>query len=66
LSSAHALAKKKVSMLSIHDNSLQTDFNENNGRESHENIDNCDTQRDVWSKIRKGLGEYIVAIVKNF
>jgi hypothetical protein len=44
---------------------VSTDFDENDGREGHKNIDNSDTQRDVWPQFRKGLGEYIVAIVKN-
>ncbi len=39
-------------------------LDEEDGWESHENVDDGDTERDVWSEVGKSLCEDIVTVVQ--
>ena len=42
-----------------------THVNEDHGRKGHQHVDDRDAQRDVGAKVRKRLGENVVAVVQN-
>ena len=42
------------------------DLDEENGRESHENVDDGNSEGNVWANVWESLCQDIVAIVENF